>query len=141
MSACQENEQMFGQQHAKSRAGEVHLETCIKDLRERFARIELQVSPPLVAFRESTFCAAEALDQVAEPPKVSNLSPQIAAQRFRSIPWAVPCLLFPSCPFMSIEDYITAVLVPNVTFHVLVPDLGCAPLLASCMIRWPSQSR
>ncbi|KAK9869094.1 hypothetical protein WJX84_011258 [Apatococcus fuscideae] len=51
-------------------AGEVHLETCIKDLRERFARIELQVSPPLVAFRESTFCAAEALDQVAEPPKV-----------------------------------------------------------------------
>ena len=28
---------------AKPGAGEVHLETCIKDLRERFARIELQV--------------------------------------------------------------------------------------------------
>ena len=35
-------------------AGEVHLETCIKDLKERFARVELVVSPPLVAFR----CAA-----------------------------------------------------------------------------------
>lgn len=31
--------------------GEIHLETCIKDLRERFARCELLVSPPLVAFR------------------------------------------------------------------------------------------
>ncbi|KAK9818827.1 hypothetical protein WJX74_007698 [Apatococcus lobatus] len=51
-------------------AGEVHLETCIKDLRERFARIELQVSPPLVAFRESVFCPAEAPDIVAEPAKV-----------------------------------------------------------------------
>jgi ribosome assembly protein 1 len=32
-------------------AGEVHLETCIKDLKERFARCELLVSAPLVAFR------------------------------------------------------------------------------------------
>lgn len=31
--------------------GEVHLETCIKDLQERFARCQLVVSPPLVAFR------------------------------------------------------------------------------------------
>lgn len=34
-------------------AGEVHLETCIKDLKERFARCELVVSPPLVAFRQA----------------------------------------------------------------------------------------
>ena len=53
-------------------AGEVHLETCIKDLRERFARIELQVSPPLVAFRESVFCPAEAPDLAADPAKVIN---------------------------------------------------------------------
>lgn len=33
--------------------GEVHLETCIKDLKERFARCELVVSPPLVAFRQA----------------------------------------------------------------------------------------
>ena len=40
-------------EHVISAAGEVHLETCIKDLRERFARIDIVVSAPLVSFRES----------------------------------------------------------------------------------------
>lgn len=31
-------------EHVLGAAGEVHLETCIKDLRMRFARVELQVS-------------------------------------------------------------------------------------------------
>ena len=35
-------------------AGEVHLERCLKDLRERFARVEVTASAPLVSFREST---------------------------------------------------------------------------------------
>ncbi|MEW5312778.1 MAG: hypothetical protein WDW38_004386 [Sanguina aurantia] len=47
-------------EHVLGAAGEVHLETCLKDLRERFARIELLVSPPLVAFRETVFSAEEA---------------------------------------------------------------------------------
>ncbi|ERM93638.1 hypothetical protein AMTR_s00004p00150000 [Amborella trichopoda] len=34
-------------------AGEVHLERCIKDLKERFARVSLEVSPPLVSFKET----------------------------------------------------------------------------------------
>lgn len=38
----------------------MHLETCIKDLSERFARIELVVSPPLVGFRETVQHRAEA---------------------------------------------------------------------------------
>ncbi|GLC55413.1 hypothetical protein PLESTB_000984700 [Pleodorina starrii] len=46
-------------EHVLGAAGEVHLGTCIKDLRERFARVELRVSPPLVAFRESVFCPSE----------------------------------------------------------------------------------
>jgi len=40
-------------EHILGAAGEVHLETCIKDLQERFAKIELEVSAPLVSFRES----------------------------------------------------------------------------------------
>ena len=40
-------------EHVLGAAGEVHLETCIKDLQERFAKIELEVSEPLVSFRES----------------------------------------------------------------------------------------
>lgn len=40
-------------EHVIAAAGEVHLERCIKDLKERFARVDLEVSPPLVAFRET----------------------------------------------------------------------------------------
>lgn len=47
-------------------AGEVHLERCIKDLRERFARIELSVSLPLVAFRETADVDGE-MTEVEKP--------------------------------------------------------------------------
>ena len=57
-------------------SGEVHLEMCIKDLRERFARIELQVSKPLVAFRESAFFADEAAEITPKPVKVQLLIAQ-----------------------------------------------------------------
>eukprot|EP00357_Protocruzia_adherens_P010886 CAMPEP_0114986166 /NCGR_PEP_ID=MMETSP0216-20121206/8279_1 /TAXON_ID=223996 /ORGANISM="Protocruzia adherens, Strain Boccale" /LENGTH=813 /DNA_ID=CAMNT_0002348579 /DNA_START=60 /DNA_END=2501 /DNA_ORIENTATION=- len=33
--------------------GEVHLERCLKDLREEFAKVNIQASPPLVNFRET----------------------------------------------------------------------------------------
>lgn len=34
-------------------AGELHLEQCLKDLRERFTKIEIEISPPMVPFRET----------------------------------------------------------------------------------------
>jgi ribosome assembly protein 1 len=40
-------------EHVLAAAGEVHLERCVKDLRERFARVSLEVSPPLVSFKET----------------------------------------------------------------------------------------
>ncbi|PWA45337.1 Elongation factor G, III-V domain-containing protein [Artemisia annua] len=40
-------------EHVLAAAGEVHLERCIKDLKERFAKVDLVVSPPLVSFRET----------------------------------------------------------------------------------------
>lgn len=46
----------------------MHLETILKDLRERFARCELAVSPPLVAFRESVAAEAEAADAAVQRP-------------------------------------------------------------------------
>ena len=52
--------------------GEVHLETCVKDLRERFARVPLHVSAPLVAFRESVFHPAEVTEVVVKRPQVSH---------------------------------------------------------------------
>ncbi len=32
-------------EHVLGAAGEVHLGTCLKDLRERFAKVELRVGP------------------------------------------------------------------------------------------------
>uniref|UniRef100_A0A803Q0N9 Elongation factor-like 1 n=1 Tax=Cannabis sativa TaxID=3483 RepID=A0A803Q0N9_CANSA len=40
-------------EHVLSAAGEVHLERCIMDLKERFARVSLEVSPPLVFYKET----------------------------------------------------------------------------------------
>ncbi|PRT52577.1 Ribosome assembly protein 1 [Wickerhamiella sorbophila] len=40
-------------------AGELHLERCIKDLQERFARVDLDVSQPIVPYRETIVDAGE----------------------------------------------------------------------------------
>ncbi|KAK7305351.1 hypothetical protein VNO77_43256 [Canavalia gladiata] len=40
-------------EHVLAAAGEVHLERCIKDLKERFAKVSLEVSPPPVSYRET----------------------------------------------------------------------------------------
>ncbi|KAL3830808.1 hypothetical protein ACJIZ3_019610 [Penstemon smallii] len=40
-------------EHVLAAAGEVHLERCVKDLKERFAKVSLEVSPPLVSYKET----------------------------------------------------------------------------------------
>ena len=40
-------------EHVLMTAGELHLERCLRDLRERFAKVEIQVSSPIVPFRET----------------------------------------------------------------------------------------
>lgn len=40
-------------------AGELHLQQCLKDLKERFARVDFTVSPPMVPFRETINMAGE----------------------------------------------------------------------------------
>ncbi|GAA6012669.1 hypothetical protein JCM10207_009077 [Rhodosporidiobolus poonsookiae] len=54
-------------EHVILTAGELHLERCLKDLRDRFARIEITVSPPIVPFRET---AVQGIDMA--PPKTPN---------------------------------------------------------------------
>lgn len=48
-------------------AGELHLERCLKDLRERFAKCAIQASPPLVPFRETAVKGVE-----MAPPKTEG---------------------------------------------------------------------
>ncbi|WFD34974.1 Cytoplasmic GTPase/eEF2-like protein (ribosomal biogenesis) [Malassezia cuniculi] len=47
--------------------GEMHLERCLYDLRERFSRVPIQASPPLVPFRETAVRAAD-----MNPPKTAG---------------------------------------------------------------------
>ncbi|BGP19017.1 hypothetical protein JCM10213_009274 [Rhodosporidiobolus nylandii] len=54
-------------EHVILTAGELHLERCLKDLRDRFARIEITVSPPIVPFRETAVHGVE-----MAPPKTAN---------------------------------------------------------------------
>ena len=51
--ACARYEVLENGEHVILVAGELHLERCLKDLRERFAHCEVQVSEPLVPYRET----------------------------------------------------------------------------------------
>lgn len=46
-------------EHVIVTAGELHLERCLKDLRERFARVPISPSEPLVPFRETAIRVSE----------------------------------------------------------------------------------
>ncbi|THG97775.1 hypothetical protein EW026_g4285 [Hermanssonia centrifuga] len=50
---CVETFQQHTGEHVILTAGELHLERCLKDLRERFAKIEISASKPIVPFRET----------------------------------------------------------------------------------------
>ncbi|KAH8708373.1 P-loop containing nucleoside triphosphate hydrolase protein [Phaeosphaeriaceae sp. PMI808] len=65
---CAEYEQLPSGEHVILTAGELHLERCLKDLRERFAKCEIQAGEAIVPFRESIVAAAE-----MNPPKDPNL--------------------------------------------------------------------
>jgi ribosome assembly protein 1 len=65
---CAEYEVLESGEHVIVTAGELHLERCLKDLRERFARCEIQAGEPIVPYRESIVSAAE-----MAPPKEKDL--------------------------------------------------------------------
>ncbi|KAJ2905767.1 Cytoplasmic GTPase/eEF2-like protein (ribosomal biogenesis) [Zalerion maritima] len=56
---CAEYAHMKTGEHVLSTAGELHLERCLLDLKERFARCDIQASEPMVPYRETIVQAAE----------------------------------------------------------------------------------
>ncbi|KAF8237165.1 P-loop containing nucleoside triphosphate hydrolase protein [Tricholoma matsutake] len=66
---CVETFQQQTGEHVILTAGELHLERCLKDLRERFARVEIQASKPIVPFRETAVKGAD-----MAPTKTPNAS-------------------------------------------------------------------
>lgn len=65
---CAEYEVLHSGEHVILTAGELHLERCLKDLRERFAKCEIQAGEAIVPYRESIVAAAE-----MNPPKDPSL--------------------------------------------------------------------
>ncbi|KAI0826878.1 translation elongation factor 2 [Trametes gibbosa] len=64
---CVETFQQKTGEHVILTAGELHGERCIRDLKERFAKIEIHASEPIVPFRET---AVKGIDM--PPPKTAN---------------------------------------------------------------------
>ncbi|OCT45349.1 Ribosome assembly protein 1 [Cladophialophora carrionii] len=65
---CAVYEQMESGEHVILTAGELHLERCLKDLRERYAKCDIQPGEPIVPYRETIVKAEE-----MEPPKNKDL--------------------------------------------------------------------
>lgn len=65
---CAQYEVLESGEHVIVTAGELHLERCLKDLRERFARCEIQAGEPIVPYRETIVQSAE-----MEAPKNKDL--------------------------------------------------------------------
>jgi ribosome assembly protein 1 len=65
---CAVYEVLESGEHVLATAGELHLERCLKDLRERFARCEISVGEPIVPYRESIVQQAE-----MNPPRHKEL--------------------------------------------------------------------
>ncbi|KAI0689706.1 translation elongation factor 2 [Cytidiella melzeri] len=65
---CVETFQQQTGEHVILTAGELHLERCLRDLRERFAQIDIHASKPIVPFRET---AVKGVDM--PPPKSGNV--------------------------------------------------------------------
>ena len=56
---CAEYEQFSSGEHVLLTAGELHLERCLTDLKERFARCDIQAGAPIVPYRETIVRAEE----------------------------------------------------------------------------------
>lgn len=65
---CAQYEVLESGEHVILTAGELHLERCLKDLRERFAKCEIQAGEPIVPYRETIVSATE-----MAPPKNRDL--------------------------------------------------------------------
>jgi len=56
-------------EHVILTAGELHFERCLKDLKERFAKVDIQASAPIVPFRETAIKGSQ-----MTPPKTTGAS-------------------------------------------------------------------
>lgn len=65
-----------------STAGEVHLQRCLDDLQDTFSKVKLNVSAPIVPFRET----------IIPPPQVDTLNEAISSENAVRLPMTKPLL-------------------------------------------------
>ncbi|KAK9453620.1 P-loop containing nucleoside triphosphate hydrolase protein [Dipodascopsis uninucleata] len=84
-------------EHVLLTAGELHLERCLKDLRERYARVEIQSSQPIVPYRETIVrtneMAAPKSSDLGRGGVVLNIVGMCIKLRIRPLPKEVTELL------------------------------------------------
>ena len=71
-------------EHVICASGELHLERCLRDLRETFAKIPLRVSPHIVAFRETI--TAENSSKFKENKEGVHTANRLGSIRVRAVP-------------------------------------------------------
>lgn len=76
---CAEYEQFSSGEHVLLTAGELHLERCLTDLKERFARCDIQAGAPIVPYRETIVRAEE-----MRPPVNKDLGRGVVISRTSS---------------------------------------------------------
>lgn len=97
---CAEYEQLPSGEHVVLTAGELHLERCLKDLEERFAKCKIQAGEPIVPYRESTVAAAE-----MNPPKKPELGRGVVVSATASKQVSVRLQVRPLPP--SVTDFLS----------------------------------
>ena len=70
-------------EHVLVTAGEVHLQRCLQDLKERYAKIEIIASQPIVPFRETIVSTEESGD--SEPVTLQTAN-KLCTIRLRAVP-------------------------------------------------------
>ena len=78
-------------EHVLLTSGELHLERCIRDLKERFAKIEIQTSAPIVPFRETI---SDKLYKHDDSTVEISTSSKLAALRIRCQPMPIELISF-----------------------------------------------
>lgn len=92
-------------EHILMTAGELHLERCLKDLRERFAKVEIQASNPIVPFRESIVVPKE---KATSPRGLVDITNDQLSVKFRVEPLPAEVTKFLNENAARIERLVTS---------------------------------
>ena len=81
-------EQMPSGEHVILTAGELHLERCLKDLKERYARCDIQPGEPIVPYRE-TIIKAEEMEPIKSKEGIRGTVIAMTASKLLSVKLSV----------------------------------------------------